>query len=83
MKSIKKGVSLVLITLLLATTAVPVTGVQTVQAKTKYVYVTTSSRGQKYHKSKRCRTLRRSHVVKMKKKKARRQGYRACKVCYR
>ena len=83
MMKIKKGLSIFMIALMMATTAMPVVEVQTVQAKTKYVYITTSGRGQKYHRIKRCRTLRRSRVTRIKKKAAKRAGYKACKVCCR
>ena len=83
MNSIKKGLSIFVIALLVATSTVPTIEVQTVQAKTKYVYITTSGRGKKYHINKYCRTLRRSRVKRIKKSKAKRCGYKACKVCTR
>lgn len=83
MKSIRKGISVFCVTLLIITSTVPTVEIQTVQAKSKYVYITASGKGKKYHINKYCRTLRRSHVKKIKKKKAKRCGYKACKVCYR
>ena len=83
MKKVKKGLSLLIITLLLATTAVPTMEVQTVQAKIKYVYITTSGKGKRYHKKRSCRTIRRSQVVRTSKKNAKRCGFSKCRVCYR
>lgn len=83
MRNIKKALSIFIISLLVATSTVPAIEVQTVQAKTRYVYITTSGRGKKYHINKYCRTLRRSRVKKLKRKTAKRYGYKACKVCTR
>lgn len=82
MKGIKKGLSIFIIALLVGTSTVPTIEVQTVQAKTKYVYITTSGKGKRYHKKRSCRTLRRSRVVRTSKKNAKRCGYSKCKVCY-
>ena len=47
-----------------------------------YVYVAASGNGECYHTSKNCSRMR-GRVVKKRKKAAKRQGYRACKKCYR
>ncbi len=47
-----------------------------------YVYVAASGNGECYHTSKNCSRMR-GRVVKKTKKAAKRQGYRACKKCYR
>lgn len=46
------------------------------------VYVAASGNGACYHTSKNCSRMR-GRVVKKTKKAAKRQGYRACKKCYR
>ena len=48
--------------------------------KKAYVYVTTSGYGKKYHR-KNCRTIKRSHIKKLKKSTAKKRGYKRCKVC--
>ena len=54
------------------------------QAKTRqqYVYIAASGRGECYHLSKNCSRMR-GRVVKLTIKKAKSQGYRPCKKCYR
>ena len=53
----------------------------TAQAKAVKVYCVPD--GYAYHSTKNCRTLSRSHsIYKTTKKKAKREGRSACKVCY-
>ena len=41
--------------------------------------------GTKYHKTKKCRSLKRSkkNIVKISVKKAKKKGYKKCKLCWR
>ena len=81
MEKLKKKIYSVALAVCLVTTSVSVTvPVNTAQAKT-YVYIAASGNGKCYHSDKNCSRMR-GRVKKLTIKKAKSQGYRACKKCY-
>ncbi len=85
MMKFKKGSAILIISFSLVFTSLPAvlpSSTIQIEAKTKKVYVATKS-GKKYHVRKTCRTLRRSKSIKkMKLSKAKKLGYKKCKVCH-
>ena len=66
---IRKCIISGVLTLTVVTTTIPVMQPMEVMAKSKYVYVTGTSYGKKYHK-KSCRTIKNSKKIKMTRKRA-------------
>lgn len=85
-KKLRKSVIALVLGTALITTQVSVPA----EAASK-VYITGSNTqtgevyGTKYHKTKKCRSLKRSkkNIIKISVKKAKKKGYKKCKLCWR
>ena len=79
----KKATFAIVMSTVLVFSSTSVGPITAAQAKSAKVIIAPTS-GKKYHKKKTCRGLRKArYTKKISKSKAKKLGYKKCKICYR